>query len=234
MLPEAEAAIFRKVSRGSYYYAKWKYKLDPIYKFLAQADIADIQRGPLLILGCGLGLELNLLARTDRKITAVDWSEKRTAAARKLFARRYPDLQIQTANIHHFRFPHKYQTILLIDVLHYIKPVEQDVLLQKTCEHLIAGGSLMIRDSDRDHFIRFVFTYLFEAANLGIGFTQGLGIFFPSFSRMAALLRAQELTVDVTPMWGKTFFANKMIRAYKCEKGSSISRSHEPGFPVGS
>src|SRR5690606_27568860 len=44
----------------------------------------------------------------------------------------------------------KYDCIIMADMLHYLQPAEQKLVIEKCLQHLNAGGSIIIRDGDKD------------------------------------------------------------------------------------
>ncbi len=143
----------RKVERLYRYQGKfveqfvhWKMKLDPM--FAALTDVVP-KAGFVLDLGCGYGLAAQWLAHTsDRlKFLGVDYDEDKIRVARRT-APGHEGIEFESRDIIHWDFP-PCDTVLLLDVLHYMAPEKQDILLGKARRALRPGGRLILRDAAR-------------------------------------------------------------------------------------
>nr|HPZ89641.1 class I SAM-dependent methyltransferase [Flavihumibacter sp.] len=69
-----------------------------------------------------------------------------------------------------------YDLVYILDVLHYLRPDEQELLVTKALQHLRAGGRLVVRDGDADQAKKHQktkLTELFSTKLLGFNQTSG-------------------------------------------------------------
>lgn len=128
-------------------YVAWKLRLDPLCRRIHEL----VPRGGVVLdLGQGCGLLSNLLAArsTRRSFIGFDYDEEKTAAARR--AAIAPERMVsEVRDILDGEFPAA-DTVLLIDVLHYWPPAEQEKILLKAHQCLRKGGRLLLRESCLD------------------------------------------------------------------------------------
>lgn len=104
------------------------------------------REGRIYDLGCGYGFASHMLnwAAPGREIRGIDYDAEKTEVAQALHLRGenvsfasadLRDIALEAAN-----------GILLLDVLHYLLPEEQTVLLRKCVSALEPGGVLIVRD----------------------------------------------------------------------------------------
>jgi 1-acyl-sn-glycerol-3-phosphate acyltransferase len=107
-------------------------------------------QGHILDIGCGYGFMSYLLhfAAPERDITGFDYDEEKIAVANHCFSRD-AHIRFVEADISRIRLDAP-DGIILSDVLHYLEPEQQLILLEKCMDNLNAGGVLLIRDGDRD------------------------------------------------------------------------------------
>lgn len=103
-------------------------------------------RKNIVDMGCGYGyLSLYLhYFDSNRTITGIDYDEEKVAVAANCI--RYTDqLNFKSGDIRQWGIPNS-DVFILNDVLHYLKPEEQQVLLEKINDQLNENGLLIIRD----------------------------------------------------------------------------------------
>ncbi len=135
-------------------YAFWKARLDPICR---EIDSIVPRQGAVLDVGCGQGLIAVILGMSSktRTITGFDLDEVKIAAA--------SDVSPLLDNV---SFVHSelsefsggdFQSVLLIDVLHYWKPDKQDAMIRRAASLVTPGGTLVLREAmesgGRAHFL---------------------------------------------------------------------------------
>lgn len=104
-------------------------------------------------------------------------------------------------------------TILLIDVLHYLPPAEQDSLLQAAAAAVARGGRLLIRELDASPSARGKVTRFFEWCARRTGFNRGRATHYRPAQVLTQLLEQQGLTTSVQGASARTPFANVLIVA---------------------
>jgi SAM-dependent methyltransferase len=147
------------------HYAASKLKRDPLVKSLPELCPGD---GPLLHAGCGYGLMTSRLATYYplRPIRGLDYDPRKVrvanAALGESTATRFAVGDLFKDDL---GAP---STILLVDLLHYWPPSDQETLVQRLAAVLPPGGRLVFRDGVKD-----------EAGQNAVHF----------FERVAAILR---------------------------------------------
>lgn len=205
----------RRYRRSSRTQAGWvgaKLRRDPIYRELAAAIP---QNGQVLDLGCGRGQTSILLAELAPAliVDGYDWDERRLTTARQAAA----DLQrvrFHQSDIRRLQPPRR-GSILLLDVLHYLRPAEQDALLLRLVAALEPGGRLWIRDLDATAGWRAWVTRVQERLARWLRWHRGPTLSWRSASEVMGLLERSGLSVKLRPNWQGTPFANVLIEARK-------------------
>ena len=117
---------------------------DPVFKLIGDLGAPF---GRVLDLGCGRG-QLSLLLLELGQATEVlglDSDARKIAVAR----RAGPEAEFRAADVAGSALPIA-DTILLIDVLHYLPLAEQDALLNAAVSALAPGGRILVRELDAD------------------------------------------------------------------------------------
>ena len=107
-------------------------------------------RGRILDIGCGYGFMDYMLqmAAREREIMGYDHDEEKIAVANHCFSRN-PNIHFIKTDISQMLIGPA-DAIILSDVLHYLPPEKQEILVQRSMEAIRPGGILIIRDGDRD------------------------------------------------------------------------------------
>ncbi len=223
---QLERAIARAVARYSSahrrdrIYARLKLNSDPATSVLAELGEA----GTVLDAGCGrgqFGILLSELGTADRVI-ARDWDERRLAVARRAGSER-DDFEL--ADLLDSEWPAA-DTILLLDVLHYLPVAEQDAVLRRAASALRPGGRILIRQLET----RRRFAKLWERLCVRLGVYRASGLFPRKLEQVVGVLSGQSLDVRVLEspaLWGNRFlFASKgqTPSAPECTAGSNSAR----------
>jgi uncharacterized protein len=108
------------------------------------------KQGRILDIGCGYGFMSYMLnfAAPERDLIGYDFDEEKISVASHCFSRNSNIHFIKTDIIQLQAGPS--DAIILSDVLHYLQPVQQEILVRKCMDALRPGGVLLIRDGDRD------------------------------------------------------------------------------------
>lgn len=176
-LPDADAVLTRarracqRLTPYWRHYGTAKLRYDPVYRQLAEHTLLW---GRVLDAGCGPGLVAALAsARGEPAYCGIDLDEGKLEAAAELLAMLSQplagDWRLMRAKL---PLPHipptRFDTVLLIDVLHYWPEPEQEALLRQLHAMLDRGGRLILRDGISD-----------AAGDTGVvGFSERLTTFF--------------------------------------------------------
>jgi 2-polyprenyl-3-methyl-5-hydroxy-6-metoxy-1,4-benzoquinol methylase/uncharacterized protein (DUF2062 family) len=211
---EAQLDAARERTRARYdsaevsarYYVAGKLAFDPVFKLLAQLK----GFGRVLDLGCGRGqLSLLLLELgTATHVHGIDSDAHKIEVARAAG----PEAEFHVADLAHAELPSA-DTILLIDVLHYLPVAEQDALLLAAARALSPGGRLVVRELDADPSARGAVTRLFEWCGRKIGLNRGRATAYRPARAITELLEREGLRCRVQGASESTPFANVLIVA---------------------
>jgi SAM-dependent methyltransferase len=139
------AAIARTVRRyagaprGDRFYVSFKLRLDPVLRELVRLG----PFGRVLDAGCGRGQLGLCLIETGlvTNLVGFDYDARKVALA----SAAAPEAEFVTADAESFVFP-RVDTVLLIDVLHYLEPETQDALLERAASAMQNGGRMLVRE----------------------------------------------------------------------------------------
>jgi uncharacterized protein (DUF2062 family) len=219
-----------------------KLRHDPVYfALLRHARLPP--KGRLVDLGCGRGIALALLATARQQAEQgrypPDWPPATSAqllgiegnahAAGVARAGLGGGAAVETAELSCAALPAA-DAFLLMDVLHYLKPEEQEALLSRLAAHLPSGGVLIVREADAAAGWRFHAVRLTERlmAVLRRDWRQlRRGFHYRRRGDWMALLASYGLTSEITPMGMGTPYANILIRATPRPAGATRKKVEE-------
>jgi trans-aconitate methyltransferase len=192
-------------------FVRWKTRLDRIFGLLLAEDLGD---GPAVDLGCGHGATLALLAFRDprRALSGCDLDASRIEAASQALSGL--DVQLSTGDVRTFPLSAA-GLILIIDVLQYLDPADQDSLLRRCAGALMPGGQLVFRLPDTRRGPLAWTTRLLDWLLLGFG-GGSTRLAYQSPEAYLGLLAEAGLSVDVRrhrnwlPLAHAVFHARKM------------------------
>jgi SAM-dependent methyltransferase len=132
-------ARYRGAPRADRHYVRWKLRLDPVLREIATlgelGDVVDAGSGRGQLGACLW--ELGLV----RTLAGFDHDEHKVALARAAF----PEASFSTESAETYAFPAA-DTILFIDVLHYLDSDAQDGVLERAASSLRPDGRLILRE----------------------------------------------------------------------------------------
>lgn len=152
-------------------FVRGKLKYDPLYLDLLKTNILP-WRGLLLDLGCGRGILLAALQTAETldtngewragwpspprglAMTGIDMRAEHIAAARAALRE---NVELRRDDLRTCPLP-SCEALLLLDVLFYLAPGEQQDLIARAAGALSPGGLLLIREADADAGWRFILT----------------------------------------------------------------------------
>jgi len=161
------------------WYMRTKTRLEKNYQVFHELVPA---KAKILDMGCGYGFMPYMLsfAAPERVITGVDYDEEKIETADHCFSKT-ANVNFIHADALNFNFE-KYDAIILADMLHYLQPGEQIQLIDKCIASLNDGGTVIIRDGDKDiagHKSTRL-TELFSTKIFNFNKTSGTGLSFLS------------------------------------------------------
>lgn len=189
------------------YYVAGKLAFDPVFRLVSALD-GDF--GRVLDLGCGrgqLGLLLLELGRAEHVI-GIDSDARKIDVAQSAA----PDAEFRAGDVAHGELCSA-DTILLIDVLHYLPLAEQDDLLRTAARALRARGRLLVRELDADPSARSAVTRSFEWCARKIGLNRGRATHYRPALELTAVLEDAGLRCSIQGASERTPFANVLIVA---------------------
>lgn len=189
-------------------YARGKLRHDPVYQ--AVLDRLRDQPGPLLDIGCGIGL-LEVYLRESglqQPIIGFDHDAGKVAVAREL-AGRYHDIDLRVADIRG-EVPSG-MNVTALDVLHYFSDAEQERIVERIAAGVPEGGVAIVRDAIRDGSWRYRLTAVQEALSRAIRWLKAERLNFPTRQRIVAPFLHRGFTAEVVPLSGRTPFNNYLF-----------------------
>lgn len=145
----AIVARFAGAPRGIVHYARWKLRLDPVYRALDEEVAADAR---VLDLGAGLGLLGLWLVRggAAREVRGIEWDASKVAlGARACVGTRCTLVEgdARATALEGGQSP--YDVVAMVDLLHYFDAENQAQIVDRAIGVLAPTGALMIRDGAR-------------------------------------------------------------------------------------
>lgn len=139
--------------------------------------------GKILDAGCGYGFMSYMLhfVSKDRVITGIDYDEEKIETANHCFSKN-ENINFIYTDVLKFEFEN-YDAIILSDMLHYLQPNEQKLIIERCIQHLSENGIIIIRDGNKDLEERHKGTKLteyFSTKLIGFNKTSGKGLSFLS------------------------------------------------------
>lgn len=171
------------------WYMRVKVRLERCYELF---DRLVPREATVVDLGCGYGPLSYMLAMLSdrRRIVGMDYDAEKVETANHSFLRR-PEIGFVHADLRTAELPEA-DVFLLIDVLHYMRPEEQQALIARCAARLNPGGRIVIRDGDSGRAGRHKATAMTEVWSTKIvGFNKTDGeLHFTSTPELAATARS--------------------------------------------
>jgi trans-aconitate methyltransferase len=211
-----DADLIRRVSErytatSARMYARGKLGSDPIAAQLVALGKEE-NLGEVVDVGTGRGqMAIMLLeAGVATRVTGTDWDEKKLEDAR--VASKDLAASYEKADVREFS-PPACDTLLLIDVLHYLTDKQQVDVLER-CMHS-ARKRVVIRELDPDRGWRSATTKVQEAVTTFFGYNVGERVRVLPIRAFTQVLERGGFQSRVEPSWGSTPFSNVMVVASK-------------------
>ena len=181
-------------SRWAYWYVRTKLGMDPVAR--AAVDLASAEPfGDVLDIGAGRGQLPLLLAAGGlvRSITGVDWDEGKVALANAAAVALDVPARFAVGDVREAELPVA-DTVLLVDVLHYLAPNEQDALLVRAAR--AARSLVLVRDVDPERGGASTLTRTWERVTTSLGYNRGARVEPRSFGEIEATLQGEGFDVE--------------------------------------
>jgi 1-acyl-sn-glycerol-3-phosphate acyltransferase len=175
------------------WYMRIKTRLEKNYKPFN--ELVPLQ-GKVLDIGCGYGFMSYMLhfVSAQRIITGIDYDGQKIATANHCFSKN-ENIQFRVADVIEYPFE-RYDSIIMSDILHYLKPEQQKQVIEKSIRHLLPGGNIIIREGNSDLAKRHKgtkLTELFSTKILGFNKTSGNALSFLSGNLIREIANNEEL-----------------------------------------
>lgn len=225
-LVDAASAPYRKADRFAWGFARGKLGFDPVFRHLmSQGLIAP--RARVLDIGCGQGLLASLLractqlaqqgrwpsgwaaAPAAARVTGIELVLRDVERARASLG---AEAEFVCGDMRHTPFPEA-DTVVLLDVLHYISLPEQDEVLARVRGALPAGGTLLLRVGDAAAKRSFLLSQWVDALVAWVRGRRAAPQSGRPLSAWIAQLEALGFEVRSQPMGQGTPFSNVLLVA---------------------
>jgi 2-polyprenyl-3-methyl-5-hydroxy-6-metoxy-1,4-benzoquinol methylase len=154
---------------------------------------------------------LLLEAGAATRVRGVDWDDAKVTLATRAaegLAARFERADVRSAD------GERADTVLLVDVLHYMSEPEQDALLAHAADRVRPGGRLIARDASTGYGFRSWLTLAAERIGTAMRINRGERVLFRDIARnVVPQLEARGFACTIDPCWSGTPFANVIVVA---------------------
>lgn len=181
--------------RSSYWYVRVKLDMDPVLAKIVDLAANEGPYGDVVDIGCGRG-QLGLLlaeAGLARSIHGIDWHESKVRIATAAAVDPAVPSHFEASDVRTAELPSA-DTILLVDLLHYLTHEEQDALLARAAT--AARRRILVRDVDPERGSSSALTRAWEWVTTALGWNRGARIAPRSFDELSAVLESHGFTVE--------------------------------------
>jgi uncharacterized protein (DUF2062 family)/SAM-dependent methyltransferase len=162
---------YRSAPRGDRWYVDLKLRSDPVVSELADAG----SLGRLIDAGAGRG-QIGLFLRDSGQVSELsgfDTDARKIDVARAAAA---DGERFEVGDLTTFEaLEGSADSVLMIDVLHYLSPSDQDAALARVKRWLVPGGRVFVREVDRKPGTFSLFTRLLERVATTFGYNRASG-----------------------------------------------------------
>jgi SAM-dependent methyltransferase len=198
----ARAVAARYTSRPAHWYVRSKLAIDPVGRALLDLGAARGGFGDVADVACGRGQMALLLreANVAANVTGIDWDDEKIGIARSAAAGLW-GVSFARADVCGGALPSA-DTVLLIDILHYLSRGDQDALLVRAAR--AARREVIVRDVDPHRGMTSVVTHGWERVTTALGYNRGARVAPRAFDDIGAILEAEGFAVSrrLCSAWG--------------------------------
>jgi 1-acyl-sn-glycerol-3-phosphate acyltransferase len=178
------------------WYTRIKLSLEDNYE---KINMLVPRAGKIVDIGCGYGMVSYMLGfvSEERQILGIDYDENKINLAANCISRN-ERIEFVTANAVEYDYPEA-DAFILSDVLHYMPSGNQEKLLKNVAEKLRPGGTIIIRDADRDLQKRHFWTRYTEFFSTRFGYNKSLDrkLFFFSGKMISGFASSMNMSLEV-------------------------------------
>ncbi len=241
-LVDAASAPYRRAGRFAWHFARGKLGMDPVFRYMLRHGLVR-PGAQVLDIGCGQGLLASLVhaacSVAERGLWPADWAapphgvritgiELMRRDVERAQAALGDRAQFVCGDMRHTTFAPA-DTVVILDVLHYIGIAEQDEVLARVRSALRPGGVLLLRVGDAGSRRGFLASQWVDRI---VTFVRGHRV-VPQFGRPLAAwierLRSLGFEVEPQPMSRGTPFANVLLIARVPSLDEEPLRAAAPG-----
>ena len=223
-LLDSASAPYQRAGRFAWHFARGKLRWDPVFGHLiAEGLIAPGAR--VLDIGCGQGLLASLVRAAGHSAEAGHWPGEWAAAPSGV---RVTGIELMQRDVERARnalgdsaefvcadmrsaaFPDA-DTVVILDVLHYVPVAEQDAVLARVRAALGSGGRLVLRVGDAASRSRFTSSQWVDRLVTHVRGHRDRPRHGRTLSDWKARLGELGFTVSSRPMHAGTPFANILL-----------------------
>jgi trans-aconitate methyltransferase len=198
-------------SRWHYHYSRSKLTTDPLYDAVCAALTES--RAPVLDLGCGIGLLAHCLRARQLTLPylGVDNDIGKVQLAMRA-AVALDNVRFEVTDLAHAVPAHR-GSVAILDVMQYLPPQRQQQLLQRACECIGDGASLVIRTGIADNSWRSRMTHAADMLGRAVRWMNTGPKGYPTRENMDRIFASHGLTARYLPLWGNTPFNSWLVTA---------------------
>jgi len=203
----------RCAKRWDRHYVPIKLSTDPVYSAVAEA-LGD-QALPILDIGCGIGLLAQFLRGlgVTAPLVGFDYDARKIESATAM-AESLADVSFSVGDAR-TQLPAHAGQVVILDILQFFQPAEQNALLRVAAERVAPGGRLVVRSGIRDATWRYRLSVIGDWLAKATLWMKSGPVAYPTLDQFRDTLSACGLSVTCRPLWGGTPFNNYLIVAEK-------------------
>jgi uncharacterized protein len=179
------------------WYTRIKLSMEKDYDLIHRNVPRDAR---IVDVGCGNGMISYMLAFTSgqRKILGIDYDEDKIELATNCISKN-GNLSFAAADAVSYDYPES-DVFILSDVLHYMPPEKQELLLSSCIGKLSENGSIIIRDADKDLRKRHFGTRYTEFFSTRFGYNKSAGkkLHFFSGKMISSFAEKHNMVMEVS------------------------------------